>query len=201
MEWLLPLLLKYRYLVLLPLSIMEGPIVALVAGFLVYANIFDFWIAYAVLLVGDIIPDSLFYCIGHYGRHIPWLEQRLERSKFFRHLELVENLWERHGRKMMFFGKLAYGLGLPFLASAGAVKVPFRRFISYAVPVTLFQYAVIMFIGYAMGNSFALADSYVHFTYLLMAVFVVVFGVGYFAVARLARRKLDEMEREDEKGI
>ncbi len=183
-------LLQYKYLGLLPLAMLEGPIIALVAGFLVHTHVFSFWVAYATLLLGDLIPDTFFYFLGYYGANTKLAKRFLRKSKLFAdHFDVIVAMWERHPRKTMFLGKLAYGLGLPFLTSTGVVHMPFRRFVSYTVPVTLFQYGVIMGIGYALGSSFALAKNYVTSVYLLVALGVLVVA-GYVVFARYARRRI-----------
>ncbi|TCS61293.1 DedA family protein [Varunaivibrio sulfuroxidans] len=192
MEWSLGILVKYKYLVLLPLGMIEGPLIALIAGFLSHSGVLDFWLAYAILILGDIIPDALFYALGYYGGKIDLVNTYLSGEK----VKGLGRLWTRHGRLTMFFGKLAYGMGLPFLASAGAVKLPFGKFIQYAAPVTFFQYGVLMVLGYVLGNSYAMALNYVDLAYFALAGGVIAFIIVHVAVGRYARHKIDVMEEE-----
>ena len=198
MELVLALLLKYRYLILFPLAAIEGPAVALVAGFLVYRGVLNFWIALFIMLWGDIIPDSWFYCLGFFGSRTRLAQKMLGKSKLFSdHFPIIERVWRDHPRKMMVFGKLAYGMGLPFLTSAGMVRIPYLRFMAYAIPVTIFQYGVIMGIGYYLGNSYAQAGAYIDYAYFGLAGIVVLLAIGYVAVAKFARRKLTQLEEEE----
>jgi len=195
MGWIALILLKYRYLVLIPLAAFEGPLIALVVGFLVSTGVLNLWISYAIMIAGDIVPDSLFYAIGYYGSQTRFVQRMLSKSSLFRdHFPIVEKMWNEHGRKTMFFGKLAYGMALPFLVSAGMVKMPFKKFIRYAIPITLFQYAPIMAIGYFLGNSYMAAAPYLNYAYLLLGAVVVVLVVGYLIAARYARRKIVALE-------
>ena len=61
------LLETYKYLFLLPLAIIEGPIVAIIVGFLTTLKVFDTYISYAILVVGDVIGDSSLYALGRWG--------------------------------------------------------------------------------------------------------------------------------------
>ncbi|MDB5259316.1 MAG: hypothetical protein JWO73_524 [Candidatus Taylorbacteria bacterium] len=199
METALALLLKYKYAVLFPLAAFEGPVISLVVGFLVHAGTFNFLIAYGILILGDLIPDTIFYCIGYYGNQTKVAQKYFAKSKFFReHFTVIEKLWKEHGRKTMFFGKLAYGLALPFLVSAGMAKMPYKKFISYAVPITLFQYGVIMGIGYGLGSSYALASGYIKYAYFGIAVLVAIFILAYIFLTKYARRKIIAMEQDGE---
>ncbi len=184
-------LLQYKYLGLLPLAMAEGPAIALIAGFLVSTHVFSFWFAYGTLLVADLVPDTFFYCLGYYGAHTKLVWRLLNRSRLFTdHFDVVTRLWERHPRKTMFLGKLAYGLGMPFLTSSGVVQMPFARFMSCTIPVTLLQYGVIMGIGYGLGSSFGLAKNYVLSASVLLALVVVVVVIGYLGLVKYVRNRV-----------
>lgn len=186
------LLTKYGYFILFPLAAIEGPIVSLGVGFLIYLGYFQFLPAYAVLLLGDLIPDTVYYYIGRFGSKRKIIE------KYGSHLNLIEKLWQEHGRKTMFLSKLSYGLSIPFLISAGLVKMPYKRFIFYAIPVTLFQYGVIMAIGYFLGHSYRLAERYIQYAYVIIAVILIIFIISYVLVVKYARRQIKEMEQQEQ---
>jgi len=188
MEQLVLLLTKYGYFILFPLAAIEGPIVSLAVGFLIYLGYLKLLPAYAILLLGDLIPDTVYYYIGRFGSKRKIIE------KYGSRLNLIEKLWREHGRKTMFLSKLAYGLSGLFLISAGLTKMPFRKFISYAFPVTLFQYGVIMAIGYFLGHSYKLAEQYIEYAYMIVAAVLIIFIISYIFVIKYARRQIKEME-------
>ena len=101
------------------MAVLEGPLVSLAAGFLVYLGYFQFFSAYGILLLGDIIPDVICYYIGRFGNKKKLIEKHSSGSGFIlRNLPLVRNLWQNHGKKTMFLSKLAYSLSIPFLINA-----------------------------------------------------------------------------------
>ena len=63
----LHLLMTYRYLILFPLAAVEGPIVALLVGFLISLGYFQFFPAFGIMILGDLIPDSFYYYLGRFG--------------------------------------------------------------------------------------------------------------------------------------
>ena len=202
MDLALALLLKYKYLTLFPLAVIEGPLVSLIVGFLIHQHVLNFWLAFAILLLGDIIPDSIFWCIGYYGRGTKIVKKYVLDNKLFaNHLNVIEKLWTEHAKKTMFLGKLAYGMALPFLISAGVVKMPFKKFITYAVPVSIFQYGTIVLIGYFLGNSYNTASFYVGSIYRILAVFVVLCVIIYYLIIRYARKKIILLVEEEEKEM
>lgn len=192
------LIIQYRYFILFPLACLEGPLIALAAGFLVSLGYLQFLPAYGVLILGDLIPDAAYYFLGRFGASKKFVEKyrlRLEASSL--NFAKVGRLWQDHGRKTMFFGKLAYGLSIPFLVSAGLVGMRFRRFIFLAIPVTLFQYGVIMAIGYYFGHSYQLAATYVQDAYYAIAVMVAILIAGYVLISRYAKKQFTKMERDE----
>ena len=186
----------YRYAVLFPLALFEGPLVSLAVGFMVSLGYFNFLLAYAILLLGDLIPDTLYYAIGRFGNKRELIERHGRSMPLLsRHFPLLEKLWHEHGRKTMFLSKLAYGLSTPLLISAGLVNLSFKKFFSYAFPITLFQYAIIMAIGYFLGYSYERAVNYITDVGLLLAV-VILLGAGYVFVRRYARRQIENIQKE-----
>ncbi|NQV88325.1 MAG: DedA family protein [Parcubacteria group bacterium] len=191
------IILKYKYLALFPLAAFEGPIIALVVGFFVYLGYLAFIPAYCVLILGDLVPDVIYYYIGRFGHKQKFIEKYGSRFDVISdNFELVEKLWQNHGWKTMFFSKLAYGLSTPFLISAGLVRMPFKRFISYTIPVTLFQYGIIMVLGYYLGSSYIVASKYIEYGAFVIAGLVVVFVLVYIHLSKYARKKLVKMEHE-----
>jgi membrane protein DedA with SNARE-associated domain len=198
----LALLSAHKYLALFPLAVVEGPLVSLVVGFLIHKQILSFWLSFLILLLGDIIPDSIFWCIGYYGRGTKMVKKYVLDNKLFaNHLNVIERLWTEHTKKTMFLGKLAYGMALPFLISAGVIKMPFKKFITYAVPVSIFQYGTIVLIGYLLGNSYNAASFYVGSIYRVLAIFVILCIVIYYLIIRYARKKIILLVEEEEREV
>lgn len=187
----------YKYLILFPLAALEGPVVSLVVGFLIYGRYLDFFPAFGILILGDLIPDTAYYLLGRFGEKKKIIEKYGNNSKFIsNNYEIVKKLWENHGFKTMFFSKLAYGLSTPFLISAGFANIPPRKFISFALPVTLFQYAVLMAIGYYLGRSYELAIVYVKDVQLVFAALIVAAVFVYIIFYKYAERQISKMENE-----
>ena len=68
MEHIIQLLYGFKYLFLFPLAVVEGPILAIIAGFLCMEGILNPFIVYPIIILGDIIGDSLVYALGRWGK-------------------------------------------------------------------------------------------------------------------------------------
>ncbi|MCX6716336.1 MAG: VTT domain-containing protein [Candidatus Taylorbacteria bacterium] len=201
MDHIIALIEHYKYFILFPLAAYEGPVISLVVGFLVFLGYLNFIPAYIILLFGDIIPDTIYYYIGRYGNKDGRLLNKYGAKwpTLKKHFHLVESLWRDHPFKSMFLGKLAYSLSIPFLISAGMVKMPYKKFITCAIPVTIFQYAVIMGIGYYLGNSYAAAEKYITYAGIGVAVVAVIFA--FFYMKKYVQKQITELEIEEEKEL
>ena len=51
----LTLLLTYKYLILFPIAVFEGPFAAIIVGFLSSSHIFNIFIVYLVVVLGDMV--------------------------------------------------------------------------------------------------------------------------------------------------
>ncbi len=181
-----------------PLAAFEGPVISLIAGFLIHLGYFSFLPVLVILVLGDVIPDVIYYYIGRFGNRNRLIEKYGSRSDFvLNNFNLLEKLWRNHGKKTMLLSKLAYGLSTPLLISAGFVKMPLRRFISYTLPISILLYSFTVSIGYFLGSSYQLAAKYIDFAEIIIAAILVIFVVVYVFFIKYARRQIEKMEKEE----
>lgn len=190
----------YKYLALFPLACIEGPIIALVVGFLTRLGYLNFLLAFSIMILGDFIPDTIYYSIGYFGNRNKIIEKYDTKSKIIsRHMMFLNKMWSKHTVKTMFMSKLAYGISTPLLVSAGVVHLSYKKFIWPALYVTIFQYGVIMAVGYYLGNSYGLAENYIIHTTIIVAVLAGIFIAVYFIMQKYVRNKFIQMEEQEEK--
>jgi membrane protein DedA with SNARE-associated domain len=184
----------YQYILVFISAALEGPLVALFVGFLVSLGHLQFVPAYFVLLFGDIIPDTIYYFIGRTGRKWGVAERY---GKYLKvsdgHLRILEDLWRNHSMKTMVLGKLAYGLSTPILISAGLTKMPLKKFLTAAIPVTIAQYAVFLTAGYYFGNYYIKLRQYFTYAEFLIVGVVIIFLVIFFQLKKIATKRAEKM--------
>jgi membrane protein DedA with SNARE-associated domain len=147
-----PILVRYRYWIIVPLSMLEGPLVAVATGALSALGYFNPYVTCWLFVAKDVVVDGAYYALGRVGRDHPFCAWLLARMRVTANeIERVRGLWNTHGWRTMFVGKLAWGLSPIFLAVAGIVAVPPGRFFRYATGVALLQYVVLFFAGYYFG--------------------------------------------------
>ncbi|MEI6660069.1 MAG: DedA family protein [bacterium] len=191
----LEFLINYRYVALLPLAILEGPILSLAVGFLAHLGYFNFALALGVMILGDFIPDTAYYFIGYWGDKDVLIRKYDTQSKIVsKSIGHFEKFWTEHPVKTMFISKLAYGLSTFLLITAGIARMSYRKFFTQAFIVTIFQYGTLMVVGYYLGQSYESAAPYVKNTGIIVSAVAVVFLVGYFLLQKYMRNKIINME-------
>jgi len=159
LEEIIQLLILYKYYLLFPLSILEGPIVTVLGGFLVTKGIFNFGVAYIILVLGDIIGDLIYYAIGRWGGK-PFIHKW---GKFFGLNESTviktEDHFKNHSIKTLLFGKTQL-IGSVILAAAGMTKMPLFKFIGVNLLASMIKTLGIMLIGYYFGHAYNSIDKY-----------------------------------------
>jgi membrane protein DedA with SNARE-associated domain len=181
-------LVTYRYVVLLPFAIIEGPIVSIIAGALVAIGQFNFWIAYGLLAVGDVIGDIALYALGRWGRNGFILKYGPIFGVTPERIEKLEKFFGEHAKKTLLFGKWGHAFGLPVLLAAGAAKEPFGEFITMSVVGTLPKTLALLLIGFYFGESFALINRYIGYAAIGIVVLTIILFVGYRISAKATKK-------------
>ena len=192
MIWSLPevvtLLQQYQYALLFPIAVIEGPIISVIASFLVSISQMNFWIAYAVLILGDLLGDGLLYALGRWGSNsiLPKFGPRIGITP--QRMARVEEIFRKHNIKTLLFGKWSHTFGLIILTAAGATKQKFSKFLLInfigTVPKSLF----LILVGYYFGQGYQKINSYINDAVWIMGA-AVVLGIGfYYLITKLAKK-------------
>ncbi len=194
------LILTYRYWVLVPLSILEGPIVALVAGTLASLGYFNIYFLVVFFFVRDMLMDAGYYSLGHFGGRTALARRLLLHIGVTdEHLERVRILWQKYPGRTMFIGKLSYGITSSFIVVAGIVRMPLKKFFGWGSMVAITQYGTLLMIGFFFGAAFGSKLSVVieNFQYALAGASLLI--LGYFILTWRMRRTLFKEASVEEK--
>lgn len=184
------LILEYRYWILIPLTLIEGPIVAFIAGTLASLHYFNiYWLA-VLFFCRDVGLDSLYYLAGYYGGNTSFVKRMLAKIGINdNELARIRLVWESHPGKTMLIGKLSYGIAQAFIVAAGTVKMRFATFFKYGALVAVAQYGTLLFLGYFFGATFggSLSGILENIQYILAGLAIVI--SGYYILTWHMRKK------------
>lgn len=194
-EHLTQTIIEYRYWVLIPLSFVEGPLIAFVGGTLAFLGYLNPFVAFAIFFLRDVILDGFFYFLGRFGGRTALAKRILKKIGVNEgHLDDVRRLWHHHGFRTMFFSKLSYGLSAAFLLVAGIIDFDYKKFFWYAALVALAQYGVLFILGYFFGNTLGATANILDILQYVIAGGVIA-ATAYYIFSRWMRGRLIEQEK------
>ncbi|MEN9614358.1 MAG: hypothetical protein RLZZ347_665 [Candidatus Parcubacteria bacterium] len=144
------------YGALLPIAILEGPLVSLTSGALLFAGYFSFWPLYVTLMFGDVVGDVVFYYAGHHFgyRFVTRFGARFAITP--EHITKVQDLFHRYTTAILFVSKITNGLGFSavVLFTAGLSKIPFVRYLSINLLGQLVWSGLLIAVGYFFSTMY-----------------------------------------------
>ncbi len=132
----------------------EGPTITTAGAFGAALGYFNPFVVFALSIMGDVVPDSLYYWMGRWGR----LSLATKISKKFgisekRILDLEEHI-KLHGGKTVAVLKYTPILATPGLMLVGAMKMEWWKYIKTVLVVTSQRTVVLMILGYFFGRTY-----------------------------------------------
>lgn len=189
LEPLLRLIETYKYWVLFPVAVFEGPIVTIIAGFLISLGYIELIVAYPLILVADTIGDALHYWAGTLLRHhkAQWL------LKIFRITEArllkIEEYFVLHPKKSILIAKILHGVGGVVQIVAGLARMPFVEFLWVSFLGTLPKSLVLLIVGYVFGTYLSKIDNYLSIGGLILFILSLISIFMYISFARYVEKK------------
>ncbi len=173
------LLTSYRYAIIFPISVLEGPTITIISGFLAAQGVFKILPLFILFLLGDFTGDVLYYGIGRYGG-IP-IVKKLERFLKIKQsdMENMSHHFNKNDIKLLLLGK-AQPLGSLVLMTAGFIRMNFARFIIINVLSSVPKVILFLLIGYYFGSAYATIDGYMQKIGIVLSLLVVIGIIIYF---------------------
>jgi membrane-associated protein len=138
---------------ILPLAVIEGPIVTVITGFLSAREYFAWYWALCLLLGGDLIGDLICYCVG---RTAAAPLARLSARFGLRCVPgpgLQRDL-ARNASKMLLIGKWTHSVGFLVLTGSGMLRVPLGQFLRVNLIASIPKTGVLFAVGYFAGYDY-----------------------------------------------
>lgn len=142
---------QYGYWIIVPLMIIEGPVVTIAAATLAALGAFNVFAVLIFSILGDIVGDVILYELGHrwgmgfvrrVGKYIGITENLVLK---------MEKYFVRHGGKTIFLVKSTTGLCWAAFTAAGIVKMDFRKFLKYSFLGGIVWSGFLVAMGYFFG--------------------------------------------------
>jgi len=151
------------YLVMFVGMLVEGPAVTAAGSFAASLGYFNIWLVLILSILGNIIPDVIFYALGFWGRnkvlnrwghHFGLSEKRLEH---------LEKLLATHPGKTMFVIKMVPTIAVPGLIAAGVARMSLEIYVWWSAAITIPSSLLYLLIGYYSGAAYHNVIQYVDY--------------------------------------
>ncbi len=188
LEFVSGLLIEYRYWILIPLTFLEGPVVAFAAGTLASLGYFKMDELAVLFFVRDVLIDTAYYAAGYFGRRSRAVQKVLAWLKIDEaSLESIRDRLLRHPIQTIFIGKLSYGVAATIIVAFGVMRMNYVTFMAYGVWVTILQYGTLLALGYYYGASLGAHISNVLQVLEFTAAAVAVVAAAYYLFGKSVR--------------
>jgi membrane protein DedA with SNARE-associated domain len=186
---LLSLLGQYKYWVIFPIAVIEGPIITIISGFLVNSGVLSGILAYSILVVADVLGDTVYYFTGRFWRSSNWVKRLMG---FFGYDENTEAFLEEHFRKHKFktflIGKFTHGIGGMIEIASGIAGISFWQYLFTSFVTTLPKSLVLITIGYYAGVYYEKINGYFqNFAFITIGLVIVFI---FFTVSKKIKKDL-----------
>ena len=165
-----------------------GETLVVVAGALAALGILDLSDLIALVAVGAILGDNISYQLGRHLGH-PWLVRYGGRVGLdHARLERVDAFYQRHGGAAVVLGRFVGFLRalVPFVAGAAGMSYP--RFLCFNAAAGLAWAAAIVLLGYFLGGSWKIVQTWLGNTGLVAVGVVAAAAVVIWLGQRVRRR-------------
>jgi membrane-associated protein len=148
------LIVEYKYLLMIPAAIIEGPILSMICGVLIRLDTLALLPTFLALAVGDLIGDALWYAAGY--RYGNTFFHRF--GRFFSitegNVETVKRIFQKYHVRILLLSKVTMGIGFPgaTLFTAGITGISFRTYMFLNTLGQIVWTGMLLSIGYFLGN-------------------------------------------------
>ena len=175
-------------LLLFPLAVIEGPIVTIVAGWVGRLGYLPLGWAMLVLVLADLVGDSLLYALGRAGTDV--LPQKLRQvfGVTDARIALVAEHFSKHGGRTLIAAKLTHTFGFAALVAAGVSRMSFPVFLCFNLVGTIPKTLFFLLIGYAIGEAHVTIGNWIGRASLGIAILgVAILSIWYWKKKRERR--------------
>ena len=195
-QYIFEFLKHYGYFAMLPLMIIEGPVVTIISAMLASLGAFSWPIVLIISITGDMIGDVLFYWLGYrfgmkfvnnVGKYIGITERLVLR---------MEKYFQNHGGKTIFAVKSTTGLCWTTFVAAGIVKMDLKKFIQYSFLGGIVWSSFLVAMGYFYGYLWRSIKQYIGWIgWIIFGVAIISFMVITVYKNFKARKFLEEEKK------
>lgn len=193
-EYVLGLILTYKYAIIFPAALFFGPVISLFSGFLLRLEYVELLPVSLALAGGELTGDVVWYWLGRrYGKSF------VDRfGGYFgittKSISFVKMMFHKYHDLIVLLSKLTAGFGFApaIFFTAGLSHVHFGRYMALNVIGQIVWTGGLLAAGYYLGHFYLVANSIIERTFFFVGIAVALFLI--FLAARALRMKATHFE-------
>lgn len=160
--------------------IIEGPVITAAGAFLAALGYFNLWAVFGLSLLGNLVPDAIYYALGYWGR-----EKFIDKyGRYFgltkQKIKAVEAMIHKNTGKSLIAIKLIPLLATPGLIVAGASRMKLDKYALWSVAITIGSSLFYLILGFYFGAIYDRVQHYLNIGYLIAAIIILFAAIIYF---------------------
>ncbi|MEI6352363.1 MAG: VTT domain-containing protein [Candidatus Nomurabacteria bacterium] len=175
-------LMSHGYLFFFIFSCIEGSLIGTAGGILARIGYFNIFFVIIISILGDIVPDIVYYLIGRYGNSLVTKIKIFKRdeNRLKKFLNLKE-LTEKHPIKSLIFVKFSPFMGPLGLITIGSFKPDIKKYIKNVSIITVFKSLFFVLLGYLSSGAYIYLFDLMNSSTKAIAVSIITILVGFIA--------------------
>jgi len=185
----------HGYPIIFLVMCIEGPFTTAAAGFAAALGFFNPWAILVISILGDIIPDSLYYFLGYISRFAIIEKIGTRMGLTHTRIESLESKLKEHFGKTMVALKLTPFVSTPGFMVVGYLRLSFLRFTGYSASITVPKSIIFLVLGYFFGQLYNI-NQYLHYAEIffpIVVVFIVAMSLGYKRLSSMIAKKVEKL--------
>ncbi|OGZ00121.1 MAG: hypothetical protein A2945_00315 [Candidatus Liptonbacteria bacterium RIFCSPLOWO2_01_FULL_52_25] len=187
--------LQHGYWLMFLAMLIEGPAVTAVGAFVAALGYFNIWIVLTLSILGNLVPDAIYYAIGYWGR-----QKILDKYGHYAHVTKERLLWleelsKNHAWKALAIIKLTSVLATPGLIAVGSVRMPIKKYAWICLVITAPTSLFFLILGYYFGAFYDTLSGYFKGAEYFAAAAAPTFIILYFVWKKLRKKIVAGIEK------
>ena len=180
------------YLFIFLAMCMEGPMTTTAAGLAAALGYLNPWIVLIISILGDLVPDTIYYLIGYVGRLtvIKKIGYRLGLTEA-RILRLEELLRKNFVKTMIILKFMPVVTVVGFML-VGYLRLSFRKFMNLCSAITIPKSIILLSLGYFFGKLYNVSQ-FLHNAKIFIPIAILVVlavYIGYKKISTIIGRRI-----------
>ncbi len=187
--------LHHGYSIMFVAMLIEGPAITAAGAFVAALGYFDVWIVLFLSILGNLVPDVIYYAIGYWGR-----KQLIDKyGHYFRitkeRVAFIEQLAKNHAWKALTVIKLTSVLATPGLIIVGSARMPIKKYAWICLAITAPSSLFFLVVGYYFGALYGTISIYFEKVEYLALAAILIFALIYFAWKKFNKKVTERIEK------